>query len=139
MFVRIINIIFLFSLFLSSSGIILNQHFCGNRLQDYSLFIQVNGCNGAHKAVKKTGCAKHSTPMDNGCCKDKTEYFKLDQDQQLEHFELKEFSTSLPVPACIYTNLAFHLQDKAAVPEYLSYKPPLLICDTSPLLQVFLL
>ena len=89
--------------------------------------------------MTKSGCAKHRAPVDNGCCKDKTEYFKLDQDQQVENFEIKDFSflTNSPAPPSEY--LSFHLFDKLTIPEYLNFKPPLLICDSFSLLQVFLL
>lgn len=116
----------------------MNKHYCGQRLQDFSFYIQVNGCNGAHKAAKpKNGCTKHTTPKEKDCCKDESEYLKMDTDWQINPFEFKNFTLDLPLQIVIRPNLAYLFSKDWVKPDYLFYKPPLIADSFQVLFQSF--
>lgn len=134
---HILNIILILTLGLSSTGILVNKHYCKDRLQDYSFFVQVNGCNGAHKLEKKT-CKKHIEKPKKSCCHDTSEYFKLDQDQQQEHAELKKIQAPTFISIAVFQN-EMAKSINVLFPQYLNYRPPLIAFERSISFQTFLL
>lgn len=129
MFVKLFHFIFAVAIFFSYSGLIVNKHYCGQRLQDFSFYIQVNGCNGAHKAAKKQKtCSKHisTAPKEKGCCKDESEYLKMDTDWQVNTFEFKHFSDFSYTLIAAYSPLNQLSSTDWVKSEYLYYKPPLI-------------
>ena len=137
---RIVHIILSFLLLLSSTGIVLNKHYCGTELKSMAVFIGAKPCDHV-KAMK--GCTTHSSGEEGlqqekkGCCNDKTEYVKSDDDQLAQPFRI-DLKNLPALFATIF--VAFNIQlpaTDANALHYLTYKPPIVLNDISVLLQVF--
>ena len=148
MITRILNIILALLIFISSSGFILNKHYCQNELKNTALFVQPLSCHDIakmpascpmHQRLKACGNHEGEEKDDKNCCSTESEYIALDQDQQLQNFEFQH----LNYPALLATiflvfNIDLPTTDNANL-HYLNYKPPLIVCDFPPVLQTFLL
>jgi len=99
------------------SGIVVNKHFCMNRLDSWEFYGKLDDkCNR---------CGMESTEK-HGCCHDEVHVIKLTPDQKLA---LLSFDLSVPqeiqLPAWINYFLA-PLENGAPSVYYLNHSPPLL-------------
>ncbi|MCB0586125.1 MAG: hypothetical protein KDD06_12465 [Phaeodactylibacter sp.] len=140
MIARIVHINLAFLLLLSSTGIVLNKHYCGAELKSIGVFIGAEPCHH-EKAMK--GCPYHDSgekglqKEKKGCCNDETEYIKSDEDKVAPSVQghLKSFPVLL---AAVFVVLDIELPSTDSVTlRYLTYKPPAAFHDLSVLLQVF--
>lgn len=81
MIARIAHIILAFLLFFSSTGLLVNKHYCQEELKSIAVFAQAKAC----QHTKTVPCAVHGTmvvPADEkqGCCNNESEYLKADTD-----------------------------------------------------------
>jgi hypothetical protein len=137
---RSLSIGLIFLLILSSTGIVLNKHFCQDELRSVHLFAQAKSCQ--QQAPERPACPLHP-PADQqdehqDCCDNKSEYHKTDTEQQQS--ESKPESTYFPAPisgpiiGILFPDAARFLRQRIA---YLHFKPPLLTLDLTIRLQVF--
>ncbi len=105
-----------------SSGVIINLHYCMNRLASTELFgSRVSECG-------KCGMDLHES---GGCCHDEVQYLKLHDDQRTTatiSFELPSIESMCASPS------AFIVASFYAVPEkrhFLNHSPPLLSAQDS--------
>jgi len=135
---RVFHIIFALLLFISSTGLVINRHYCQNELKSKAVFLKAQPC---HQKRVMSGCPNHD-PMQKGedkdCCKDKTEYLKLDQDQIIPNIDLRQAVFPLIAPV-VFTVLSPTVGFYKKSLHYLNYKPPLLVCDLPVRFQTFLL
>jgi len=61
MFIKVINITLIFTLFLATTGFSVSKHYCGDRLVSVSVNTDTKPC----------------CDMNNGCCKNETEHLQL--------------------------------------------------------------
>ena len=105
-----------------SSGVIINLHYCMNRLASTELF----GSNTTQ--CGKCGMDIHQA---DGCCHDEVQYLKIDDDQRATAF----LSFELPsITGMCTTPSAFIVATLYAVPEkrhLLNHSPPLLSAQDS--------
>lgn len=82
---RVLHIILAFAVLLSTTGITINRHFCQNIQVNAAVFFHANSCGAcSHKTANNhSGCSKHEKKEENNCCKDKSEYHKLEQSKEL--------------------------------------------------------
>jgi len=78
---RLAHITLAFLLFFSSTGLLMNKHYCQDKLKSVALFAQAKTC----QHTKTVPCAVHGTMTvpDNeakGCCDNESEYLKADTD-----------------------------------------------------------
>ena len=125
-------------LLISSSGIVLNKHFCQQQLKNWSLFVEVATCH--HKKAAPV-CPHHPPPEESkkGCCENKSEFFQLDVEYLITNagFDL----APLPISATSLWIGKLEINPQLYWPtptHYLNYKPPLLQYDRPVLLQTFL-
>ena len=140
MVIRFLNIILAFLIFVSSTGFTINSHFCKNELKDMRLFFKADDCYKKYYAQKtKQSCHLKKKSCANNCCNNTSDYYKLDQDQQLSSFDFKAFnSPQLVAVLWILTNLNLPATYSKST-DYLNYKPPLIVCNLPVDLQTFLL
>ena len=83
------------SILLSSSGIVVSQHFCGGELKSTAFFRQAENC---HQLAAQPKCPKHSVASEEpaGCCENDTERYVADVDY------VKVAAANLPVPPAIF-------------------------------------
>lgn len=140
---RIAHITLSALIFVSSTGFVLNKHYCQNTLKSKALFVKAESCK--HQDAVKP-CPIHGTmPIDRqddpekDCCKDKSEFLKNDDQfaNKVTDTELIQNFLSAGV-LCVILNIDLPSIDKQTL-HYLNYKPPLIVCDDMPVsLQTFL-
>lgn len=100
-----------------SSGVIINFHYCMNRLASTELF-----------AAKGKKCGKCGMNMhkDNGCCRDEVKIVKMDDDQKTNPvvaFDLPSFDNLYQVPSAFISASFTNTFEKR---HYQDHSPPLL-------------
>jgi hypothetical protein len=127
---------------LSSSGFVVQKHFCQNKLKSVSIYLKPEQCHQPkamakscpmHGAADKT----HVQSPPKGCCDDSAELLKLDTKVLVS--AQTDFSiplVSLDFSTIPQTETSTELRTSKL--HYLNYKPPLLVCDFSSRLQTFL-
>ena len=138
--IRVITNITLALLILTSStGLVVNRHFCQDQLKSIAFFRPAKTC---HQIVSKKVCPMHAEPDQSqdrkGCCDDETEWIK-NQEELINSCMIEEKET----PSLDLTTLLFPAPSKPfpvhkQYIHYLNYKPPLLSCNYTIELQVFL-
>lgn len=141
---RIAHIALAFFIFLSSTGLVVNRHYCRSELKSTSLFVKAKGCHSPQRMAgcpmhQASGCEGHEKGEKRGCCDDRTDYYKADNIQEGKYFQLP----LLKAPAFMAVLPARHIVALPAVDEhtlhYLTYRPPIVCSDLPVLLQSFLL
>lgn len=109
-------------LLMSTWGVAINKHYCGNRLASIGIY---------HDA----GCPCGDMGDEDGCCHNETEVYQFDEDysQPVLNLDMETF-----VVGVIATNYMEILNISSyTTTDYLNYKPPLLLRDISILVQCF--
>ena len=146
---RFFHIVLAIAIFFSSSGFILNKHFCQNELKDVVFYLKAKSCHQSLEKEIKAHCASakrgHSCPFhasaekkEKDCCQNKSEYHKLDQDQLMAANDFKSFAFTFTLTSVSSLSLQKLIPADRQTIHYLNYKPPLIVCDAAPLLQTFL-
>lgn len=140
---RVLNIVIVFAVFCSASGIVVNKHYCRQELKDVAFFVDATSCHQAvvssscHAAVRDGHATGAGSPEENNCCDEKTQYFKLDQDLQIQNFSFEGFDRY----AAIYALVNLEERDWPAdhlTLRFANYKPPPFYRNNIPvLLQTF--
>lgn len=105
---------------LSVSGVLISLHYCGQTLENWSVYADVGGCEDEENCIEEPGAADE-------CCNNKTVASKVSHDQHLA--ETLKFNISAELSDYIAPNLYATTtewlvgNDKAKVP-YLSNAPP---------------
>lgn len=123
-------------------GFVIQRHFCQNELKSVSVFVKAESCH--EKAAEKAPCPMHSSNKHSnsfekeGCCNDEIELVKLDQDFQIESFQI-ELQNNPILLGLISLALRVELSgEEISNIHFLNYRPPLLVCDFTVSLQTFL-
>ena len=121
--------------FISASGLLLNEHYCQGEWKGASLFVEGESCHDKEYAAVK--CPLHGdTPMpEKDCCDDKTHFLKLEQQQSFTFQVLNE----MPLPASFpsFSPLALHMEEPLRHLHFHNHKPPLIPPHPQADLQVF--
>ena len=139
---KLTNIILAFLVLLSSSGLVINYHYCGVELKDSSFFVEAEACN--HETPVMPSCPFHQQvqkshkPAKKGCCGEEVQFLKLEIPQQAQSFDFQAVKTFL-----LTGMLPSKLDAEAIIPDtrqnyYSIYNPPPLLCDVPVMLQTFL-
>ena len=148
---RILACLLALLMFCTSIGVAMDMHYCGDRLQSFSLFGKAKTCTEQTKGIDQS-CSRTGTHQHNGdgnhtgdhlekkdCCHDKTLHIQSDQNQEVPSIEVK---LQQPVQHFIVAFiLAFLIQPDVQKnnPAAESYRPPLIRRDIFVLIQSFLL
>jgi hypothetical protein len=125
---RLLHIVLSLLLVVSTTGLSLHKHFCGDSLQAISLQ-KLTGC-----------CSADSTeaPADNDCCQNQTQQYQADTDFQAGH--APDFSALVAIlPAPVWVAGEFLAQPSRQLSTYFtdSGPPPLPTSTYLSLLQQF--
>ena len=89
-------------------------------------------------SAEKHSCGNHSE-NDGNCCDNEKDYYKLDQDQQVQTLQIDLLKNPVLLSA-IFVALNIDFPSIAKQNRYfLDYKPPIVSNDIQALLQTFLL
>jgi hypothetical protein len=117
---KLVVFIVLISYLAVSTGIIVNFHYCMDRLDSTHLF--------AGKTDKCAKCGMH-TGDSNGCCRDEVQLIKMNDDQKTNSaiaFSLFSLKTIVSVPSAFIDPSIYVAPDKLYHP---THSPPLLSED----------
>ena len=124
---------------LSSSGFVIQKHYCQDELKEYSLYWKTSGCENHTK--KKPACPFHPEPVseEKGCCENETEIVKLEQAYTISSFDFSVFDIQhLVGPVIPRVKIGF-AGSEIYISHFLTYKPPPLVRNFPVSLQTFLL
>ncbi|SDR96472.1 hypothetical protein SAMN04515667_1097 [Formosa sp. Hel1_31_208] len=114
---------------LSTVSFAVEKHYCGDVLIDVAVFGD----------VKKCSSEAFETPMKKGCCKDKVEIVKGQDDLKQNTFDTLDTNEQLVLISFVYSyqNL-FEVFPKLIIPHK-DYSPPNLFADIQVRNQVFII
>lgn len=108
---------------LSSTGVVLNKHYCQGSLKNTALIVQPMSC---HATDRMPACPHHqSEDEDNGCCSNHADYLKQKIDLQQVAFDIQVPAppqVALPPAPVAFNLLAPTTQLR---PAFLIFKPPI--------------
>lgn len=150
---KLLNIILAFLVITSSTGFVINQHYCQGELKGTAFMVKAKTCHDSaseseqslHLADMPANCPMHQTSKSSsceekkGCCNDETEFVKLDIDQEISSLKLPEISIPVISAILVFSYQLNYLSPELSPVPYLNYKPPLIVCDLPASLQTFLL
>lgn len=120
---RILHILLAMLTLVSSTGIVLNKHFCQGEFKNAALWVKPQACHGSSKMP---ACPHHQHgDEDNGCCSNFADYLKLKQDQQTTSLDLQLPAPSAPVAVAFVVPTELHPTTTQLWPDFLSFKPPI--------------
>src|SRR5690606_31118393 len=80
---KIFHIVLAFSVFLSTTGILLGKHFCKQKMQAVEVLAKTKNC-----CKTNSTCGMGEGGCDKDCCSHEFEYFQSDQDKLVQSFDL---------------------------------------------------
>ena len=130
-----------FTIFISSTALVLNKHYCQDQLKSTAFFFAVKSCH--HQKMITVPCPIHGTMEvpageDDNCCDDETEYLKADQDLINYSFEVSDTEPLVFLAAFVHSFIDDTLLDKTVPADYTRYKPPLVVYVRQVRLETFL-
>ena len=137
---KTIHILLAFLVISSSSGLVVNQHYCFDDLVSVAYFLPANSCIPAQKK-EPSGSHSQQVPQKKidrkSCCSNQTDLLKVAQEQQGQFFELQVHVEKVVHPFLLGTlSMGFPIPATDNI-YYVNYRPPLLAKDISVHLQVF--
>jgi len=139
---KALHIILAGLIYLSSVGLVFNQHFCQNELKEVAFFVKAKSCHSSMAMDGPPSCPMHramaeqQSTHEKGCCDDEADLLKVDQPQSFE-FPVLDLSPVFLAALVQVLLVEMPSTDEHSV-RYLNYKPPLIVCDHFSLLQTFL-
>ena len=125
----------------SSLGVPLKQHFCGDKLMAWSLYKAAESCGMEKPVPVKSTCDKHPAPAEkpNSCCSD--EVLVADSDDFTSNFS-KTLEKQLDYNFVVAFTAVFSSLFQVFEPDFNvipPYSPPVITLDIPVLVQAFLL
>jgi len=141
MIARLVHIMLSVVIFVGSTGVVFNKHYCQNQLKSSAVFFHAIPC---YAKEKTQGCPMHAAMQmahqsnAGGCCDDRVDFVKSDNDKISPFIHtLSDLAFDL-VPAFCAIVLEPTVSFDTRTIHYLNYKPPLIVCDPHAELQTFL-
>lgn len=136
--IRFLHITLAFFLFVSTTGLTINSHFCTGKYKYSALFVEPANCCAKVQGHYPTEGSCEDEVNQTPCCQNKASFFKSNHNQNFTDNSVQEveFPTFkiIPSPINLLTTTKYQWLDI----DYLNYKPPLISKDVSILFQIFL-
>ncbi|MFK7972482.1 MAG: hypothetical protein AB8F95_19080 [Bacteroidia bacterium] len=132
----VIHIILAGLVLLSSSGVIVQKHYCFGKLRSTSLFTEAEKCAGAEvpNIEPFKPILHHDSFNKKSCCDDSKAFFHVDFQENLTAIQVVDIQCFMPGETTVlspYSDIALSFNIER-------YKPPLLFCNLSVRFQNFL-
>ena len=125
-------------IFLSSTGLSIDMHFCGDHLRSLSLFGDAKSC-----MEKINSCQKHAVKVEDkrcpiGCCSDKTVVVESQDNIFVQNLPI---TLDIQLTGCVFASYFNKIVEPSNefIPSPLIYKPPKIIKRIYTLVESFLL
>lgn len=138
----VLSIFLAFHVLLSSLSFNIGMHFCGEKLQSFSLFQKATPCEHAQDSTEKQACPFHAKKQDKkkGCCEDEQVVIEGQEHPTTVSSYSADLSSAfgftLPLPFLLVENW---MSEARSPRKFLNYKPPLIRIDIPVLIQTFLI
>lgn len=136
-----IHTLVMFSVFISSTGLWINNHYCQGEFVKTSFINLGSCCNEAEFdlcAPNNRACNQEQHQEDKGCCENRPILKKLNQNQLVDEIKLKSDKDFNVINVIIpLANNEYLFLDKQSVQNF-SYLPPILLFDRQVKYQTFL-
>lgn len=148
---RLIALTMALLMFFTSTGFVMDMHYCGGKLKSFSFFGKAKTCYDMVENDETTimGCIHHQEVTSNkedrlkkkNCCSNKTLHLQSNQTQQVQttdfivNNQLKQFITTYVI---VFFPKDHNNSSKESV-AFTRYKPPLIPKDIPVFHQAFLL
>lgn len=148
MALRFLNIVLAALVFISSTGFVINKHYCQGALKETALVVKAKSCHerkAKGHAEMPPNCPMHqsgsSTPCEEkkDCCNNESEFVKLETDQEITAFNLPKITTPVFTGILVFILNKAPMEPEIAPVHFLNYKPPPIFSDVPATLQTFLL
>jgi hypothetical protein len=136
---KVIHLVLITSVLLSSTGLVVNQHFCLDQLQRTSLFAQAKACQPSSSPMKvcATHEAGHQRVDRKSCCRDEHTLCKVEEASWVESFGSSwELLSSLAF-GLLWSGPALTPEAAVVFAPDVHYQPPALVCDFTICPQTF--
>ena len=121
--------------FFSTTGFVVNRHYCQKELKSQSLWLPAKNCH----SLQMTGCKMHpptSEKSKKDCCSSDADVVLDDTDKVFQG--APDVTTFQPAMAIMISLLEWEVnEDYSSEAHYQNYKPPLIETDLSVRHQVF--
>jgi len=120
----------------------MHSHYCQEELRSLSIFLPARNCHERALQGMPADCPMHkghqapSDEKEKNCCDDRVNYLKDDQEAMVQLPSLIANSQVAFVLLAVRI-LPATQTDRRSI-QYYNYKPPLIVCDRSLVLQTFL-
>jgi hypothetical protein len=133
-----IHIVLIVSVFFSSAGFWVSNHFCQNRLVKTSLFVNFESCCSNNA----TSCSSDKKCFDleekDGCCHNTPSFHKLDQNQFIVDTDFNSFEELISFDIILLPiNISIPIIDEEYL-KYYTYDSPPIVFDRKVRFQTFL-
>ncbi|WP_417602584.1 HYC_CC_PP family protein [Owenweeksia hongkongensis] len=139
---EIVSIFLAFQVLLSSMSFNIGMHFCGDKLQSFSLFDKATPCE--HAVNKEaSSCPFHanmSPSKKKGCCDDKEVKIDGQEHETTLSSSVLDFSPDFKfIAAFVISYSQLYSVDAGLSSKFHNYKPPLIRVDIPVFIQTFLI
>lgn len=137
---KALHILVLCCIVFSTTGVMVSHHYCRNELKRTTIFGSAADCHTTTKSHcgKMMASCHQKNQSKKKCCHNEAEFYKLDQDQQIQHSQVHPLKQPKSLALLPAIPLAVSAAQPFLVPvAYLHFKPPILFTDLQGLLQVF--
>ena len=134
---KVIHIILIVAILVSSSGLLISKHYCLDELIDVALFSEAESCQESEVVVSIPTTSEQEAQHKN-CCKDEVTFIKVEEPATKT---IADFSFEKPFIAWAIIRLALNIpteKQNISAHKYQTYTPPFLVCDFTISLQTFL-
>lgn len=134
---KTIHIVLAALILLSSSGLIINKHFCLDQLVSVAIMTSAEKCHTPAAEEPKPEDSREKVEQKD-CCTDTSAFLKVTQEQKAENTQISLFElTDIHALALIQEPLPASVTDVSLYANRY-YNPPLIVWDRSVHLQTFL-
>ncbi len=135
---KILHITLATLILLSSSGLIINKHYCLDQLVSVAVMQEAEKCHIPQDDGASGKDDQQERLQRADCCKDVSSFYKVSQEQKAETTTFSLFSLS-DIDCTVLPQQALALSlVEACFPPFQQYKPPLLVWDLPVRFQRFL-
>tara|TARA_R110000850_G_scaffold98932_1_gene205147 strand:- start:438 stop:860 length:423 start_codon:yes stop_codon:yes gene_type:complete len=138
---EIVSIFLAFQVLLSSMSFNIGMHFCGDKLQSFSLFDKATPCQHAFANSEAHACPFHAKKQNSkkGCCGDKEVVIKGQEHLSILSSYTVNLAPTALLPLAIFTFTENIWNAQTGSLKSHNYKPPLKRVDIAVAIQTFLI
>jgi hypothetical protein len=154
LYIRFLHIVLALLVFISSTGFLINKHYCQGALKETAFLVKAKSCHERNAKKHSTeahagmppNCPMHQSKSTDipceekkDCCNNESEFVKLETDQEVTTLKLPGLNIPVFTSIVVFA-LTLEPVDPEIIPvHFQNYRPPPILYDVPATLQTFLL